>query len=72
MLDQGLSPKNVSVLDLQRGGVTPLASEGLVNASPAWKPDGSMIAFGSNRDGVQNLFWAPSDGTGQAETLHDG
>ena len=36
---------------------------------PAWTPDGRRLAFASNRDGTQNLFWKAADGTGTVERL---
>jgi eukaryotic-like serine/threonine-protein kinase len=32
-------------------------------------PDGKRIVFVSQRDGAQNLYWQPADGTASAERL---
>jgi len=39
------------------------------NDSPIWTPDGSRVAFTSNRRGIGDLFWMPADGSGPAELL---
>ena len=35
----------------------------------AWTPDGKRIAFDSNKEGPQNLFWQLADGSGGLERL---
>lgn len=39
------------------------------NSSPAWSPDGSRIAFASQRDGRWGIYVRPADGTGQEELI---
>jgi eukaryotic-like serine/threonine-protein kinase len=41
-----------------------------VNGSPTWTPDGKRIAFGSTKEGQQNLFWQLADGSGGLERLN--
>ena len=48
---------------------TRLTFEGSVNSVPAWTPDGKRIAFVSNKEGQQNIFWRPLDGGGGLERL---
>jgi len=36
---------------------------------PAWTPDGRQVAFGSDRDGIFNVYWKAADGTGAVERL---
>ena len=43
--------------------------EGGRNEAPVWTKDGTRIAFSSNREGVRQLYWKPSDGSGTAERL---
>ena len=46
-----------------------LTFQGDTNRDPVWTPDGKRIAFGSDRDGVRNLYWKRSDGAGEVERL---
>ncbi len=39
------------------------------NAGPAWTPDGTRVAFSSDRAGKSNIYWKPADGGGTAELL---
>ncbi len=55
----------ISIADLARGLVTPLASAGRM---PVWTTDGRRIAFGSNL--LDRLEWQASDGSGTSETLY--
>ena len=36
---------------------------------PVWTPDGTRIAFSSTRAGIWDLWWKPTDGSGEAELL---
>ena len=45
-------------------GVTPLTNT-RKDRSPVWSPDGSKIAFGSNRDGNDEIYVMNADGSGQ-------
>ena len=59
----------IAVLDLERG-TSALLTDKWDNISPLWLLDDSRIAFSSNRGGgVNNLWWQPSDGSGEAERL---
>jgi eukaryotic-like serine/threonine-protein kinase len=55
--------------DLGRETLARFTFEGKLNGNPTWTPDGKRIAFQSNKDGVQNLFWQLADGSGEAERL---
>jgi eukaryotic-like serine/threonine-protein kinase len=55
--------------DLSRETLTRLTFEGKTNANPSWTPDGKRIAFNSNKEGPQNLFWQLADGSGGLERL---
>jgi Tol biopolymer transport system component len=55
--------------DLSRDTLTRLTFEGNRNQIPAWTPDGKRIAFESNKDGAQNIYWQLADGSGGLERL---
>ena len=55
--------------DLARGILTRLTSGRFVHDSPVWSPDGTQIAFSSNRNGHFDLFRKRTDGTGEEEPL---
>ncbi|MFY9529152.1 MAG: protein kinase, partial [Candidatus Acidiferrales bacterium] len=57
------------IYDLSRQTLTRWTFEGNVNNRPVWTPDGKRIAFDSNKEGPQNLFWQPADGSGGLERL---
>lgn len=52
-----------------RGTVSRLTTAGWDNYCPIWAPDGSRVAFTSNRRGTADLFWVPTDGSSPAELL---
>ncbi len=59
----------VWLYDLSRETLTRLTFEGNSNLNPVWTPDGKRIAFTSNKEGPQNLFWQRADGSGGLERL---
>jgi Tol biopolymer transport system component len=61
--------ENVWIYDLARDTLTRLTFQGSVNLMGAWTPDGKRIAFDSNKEGPQNLFWQRADGSGGLERL---
>jgi serine/threonine-protein kinase len=58
--------------DLSRDTLTRFTFEGSANQSPGWTPDGKRIAFRSNKEGPNNLFWQLADGSGGLERLTSG
>jgi len=40
-----------------------------VDAYPVWTPNGTQVAFGSQRDANVDLYWKAADGTGMVERL---
>ena len=59
---------DVWVSDVERDTLTRLTF-GSDNYLPVWSPDGTRIAFQSNRTGPWNIFWAPVDRSSSEEQL---
>jgi len=52
----------IATLDLRTGKREVIAGPGS-NESPCWSPDGTMLAFVSNRTGTKQIFITDADGT---------
>lgn len=50
---------------------TRLTSDAAADFDPAWHPDGSRIAFTSNRDGNDEVYVMNADGTGQTRLTNN-
>jgi Tol biopolymer transport system component/predicted Ser/Thr protein kinase len=56
--------------DLARDTLTRFTFEGTANQDPTWTPDGSRLAFRSNKESAAaRLFWQQADGSGGLERL---
>ena len=53
-----------AVEDPTAGELRILASDALLNLSPAWSPDGAWIVFSSDRSGIANLYAVEVEGEG--------
>jgi Tol biopolymer transport system component len=62
----------VWLYDLSRETLTRLTFGGNLNNPGVWTPDSKRIAFASNKEGTQNIFWQPADGSGGLERLSTG
>ena len=60
--------QNIWVYQLGNERFSPVTF-GELNKAPLWTPDGSRLTYTSVRDGIQHLFWQPTDGSGSAESL---
>ncbi|BCS31078.1 hypothetical protein TBR22_A02780 [Luteitalea sp. TBR-22] len=56
--------RDVWLGDLLRGGLARLTFDAASEHVPIWAPDGTRIAFASNRSGVLDLYLKPSNGAG--------
>lgn len=58
ILVRSTSPSDSSLwmVNLARGGASPFSSGRGRNDSPVWSPDGTRVAFASDRDGLQQIF----------------
>jgi TolB protein len=52
------------VINADGSGLTRLTSDPAADTDPVWSPDGSKIAFSSNRDGTDGLYLMNRDGSG--------
>jgi len=62
---------NIYIYDITQKREIRLTKEG-DNTHPLWTPDGRRVLFNhrsEKTEGLLNLFWAPSDGSGEAELL---
>ena len=50
------SESDIWLVNLSRGGATPLSSGRGRNDNPVWSPDGTKVAWAADRDGGQHLF----------------
>jgi len=55
---KSMSPSESSLwlVDLARGGASPLSTGKGRNDTPVWSPDGARIVWAADRDGMQDLF----------------
>jgi serine/threonine protein kinase len=65
----GAGSADLWIHDLDRGTEARFTNVPSSNASPVWSPNGDRVVFGSNRNGVYNLFEKTSGGGGQDELL---
>jgi serine/threonine-protein kinase len=61
----------VWLYDFARDIFSPFTFDG-DNRHAVWAPDGQRLAFMSNRDGGNQIFWKRADGSGDAERVPDG
>ena len=69
-LDNNRNDNQLWCLDLPNGEPRQLTSAGTANGEPAFSPDGSLLAFSSNRDDGSQVWMLPTAG-GEARKLTD-
>ena len=72
LYDPGTNLTQLWVGDLARGVQTKLTSGGSNNSGGVWSPDGSRIAFQSDRSHQSDIFVRSAGGSGAEEQLTDG
>jgi eukaryotic-like serine/threonine-protein kinase len=63
--------QDVWLIDLVRGARTRFTFDAGFDGAPLWSPDGTRIAFRSNRKGAYDLYLKPSSGAGGEELLRE-
>jgi Tol biopolymer transport system component len=67
-IDEG-SESDLWMIDLQQGTRSRITSEAKSEGSPVLSPDGRLVAFASDRNGVDDLFRTRADGSGDEQVL---
>ena len=67
--DDAVSQRHIWVYELDRGALTRLTFGEGHSTDPVWSPDGTRIAFVSNRSGTWKPYWKSSDGSGEVMEL---
>jgi Tol biopolymer transport system component len=67
--DPAVGTRDIWVFDLARGTATKLTFDPKDDFNPVWSPDGSRIAFSSDRRGARDLYIKSASGTGDEELL---
>jgi Tol biopolymer transport system component len=62
----------IFVMDSNGGNVTRLTNDRGNDGLPAWSPDGSTIAFASDRDGAWGIWAMNPDGSDQRKLFNMG
>ena len=68
-VNPGATTRDLWVFDLVRGASTRLTLDPADDFGPTWSPDGTRIAFSSDRNGVRQIFAKRADGSGDDELL---
>jgi serine/threonine-protein kinase len=68
-LDVREESNDIWIWDLARQTLTRLTFDPELNRGVVWSPDGRRVAFSAVRDGSENVYWQPADGTGVLEAL---
>lgn len=68
-IDRETGTGDIWTIDLRNNIAARLTTDPAWDFGPAWSPDGSKIAFGSIRNGLQRLFQTSADGSEVSELL---
>jgi serine/threonine-protein kinase len=61
--------RDIGILSLALGTFTPLTFEPSLEQYVVWTPKDERVIFSSSRAGVPNIYWQPSNNSGQMERL---
>jgi Tol biopolymer transport system component len=61
--------RDIWIFDLKRGSRTRLTFDPADDLDPVWSPDGSRVAFTSDRAGQRDIYVKPADGSGEEQLL---
>jgi hypothetical protein len=67
--DGQTGPRDIWIMDIQRGTNFRLTSDPADDLNPTWSPDGSKSAFSSDRKGKRDIYLRDADGGGADELL---
>jgi len=67
--DQSTFTNKIYVLETSSGAITRFTFGTATELGAIWSPDGSHIAFSSNRSGSYGIYWKRSDGSADEESL---
>jgi Tol biopolymer transport system component len=70
--DPQTKTRDIWIFDLLRGTQTRLTFDPADDLASIWSPDGTRIAFSSDRAGQRDIYWKPADGSGAEELLLGG
>ncbi|HEX7709275.1 MAG TPA: protein kinase [Thermoanaerobaculia bacterium] len=69
-LDSRSRNRDIWIVDLIRGGRSRLTFDPATDLGPVWSPDGSRIAFASNRETAMGIYEKSSSGAGSETLIH--
>jgi dipeptidyl aminopeptidase/acylaminoacyl peptidase len=67
--DPQTKTRDIWVIELQRGASSRLTFDPADDVDPAWSPEGTRIAFSSNRKGDHYIYVKPATGEGEEQML---
>jgi Tol biopolymer transport system component/tRNA A-37 threonylcarbamoyl transferase component Bud32 len=67
--DPQTKTRDIWIFDLKRGSRTRLTFDPADDFNPVWSPDGTRIAFTSDRAGQRDIYVKPADGSGEEQLL---
>jgi eukaryotic-like serine/threonine-protein kinase len=67
--DPQTNTRDIWVIDLQRGASSRFTFDPSDDTNPAWSPDGTRIAFTSDRKGHRDIYVKPASGSGEEQLV---